>query len=44
VTPFPRRLVNVIAEVYPTVKRLFDERPYQEKASVMRRIRALVRV
>ena len=28
ITPFPRRLVNIIAEVYPSVERLFDERPF----------------
>jgi hypothetical protein len=28
VTPFPRRLVNIIAEVYPSVENLFDVRPF----------------
>ena len=32
VTEHPRRLVNIIAEVYPTMPRLFDERPYAERA------------
>jgi hypothetical protein len=43
VTPFPRRLVNIIAEVYPTVSRLFDERPYQQKTSFLERVWARVR-
>lgn len=30
VTQYPRRLVNIIAEVYPTQKRVFDDRPYRE--------------
>jgi hypothetical protein len=40
VTVHPRRLVNIIAEVYPTVERLFDERPYQEKTSVFSKLLA----
>jgi hypothetical protein len=39
-TDFPRRLVNIIAEVYPTVDRLFDERPYAERKSVFERLRS----
>jgi hypothetical protein len=38
VTSHPRRLVNIIAEVYPTVGQLFDERPYQEKGAFFRKI------
>jgi hypothetical protein len=38
ITAFPRRLVNIIAEVNPTVDRLFDERPYAEKVGLLRRI------
>jgi hypothetical protein len=38
VTTNPRRLVNIIAEVYPTVGQLFDERPYQEKGAFFRKI------
>jgi hypothetical protein len=40
VTTHSRRLVNIIAEVYPTVERLFDERPFQEKTSVFRKFMA----
>jgi hypothetical protein len=40
VTEHPRRLVNIIAEVYPTVDRLFDERPYQEKTSIFSKLLA----
>jgi hypothetical protein len=40
ITVHPRRLVNIIAEVYPTVERLFDERPYQEKTSVFGKLLA----
>jgi len=40
VTVHPRRLVNIIAEVYPTVERLFDERPYREKTSVLGKLLA----
>jgi hypothetical protein len=43
VTPFPRRLVNIIAEVYPTIDRLFDERPYAEKPRLLQRILSLGR-
>lgn len=43
VTSYPRRLVNIIAEVYPTVERLFDERPYAEISGLLRRILAGVR-
>lgn len=30
VTEHPRRLVNIIAEVYPTMNRVFNDRPYRE--------------
>lgn len=40
VTVHPRRLVNIIAEVDPTVERLFDERPYQERSAFFRRVLA----
>lgn len=35
VTTHHRRLVNIIAEVYPTVPRLFDERPYAEERGLL---------
>lgn len=30
VTQYPRRLVNIIAEVYPTMDKAFNDRPYRE--------------
>jgi len=30
VTEYPRRLVNIIAEVYPTMNKVFNDRPYRE--------------
>jgi hypothetical protein len=29
-TEYPRRLVNIIAEVYPTMNKVFNDRPYRE--------------
>jgi hypothetical protein len=40
VTPFPRRLVNIIAEVYPSTDRLFDERPFIKSSGFVDSVRS----
>lgn len=39
-SPLPRRLCNIIAETYPTVRKLFDVSAYEPKKSFFRRIGA----
>lgn len=39
VTPHSRRLVNIIAEVYPTVGALFDERDHREAPGMLYRLK-----
>ena len=34
-TDFPRRLVNIIGEVYPTMTKLFSDRPFRDDKGVM---------
>jgi hypothetical protein len=43
-SPHPRRLCNIIAEVYPTMPRLFEVEPYQAKRPLAHSLRRLFRV
>ncbi len=40
-SPHPRRLCNIIAEVYPTMPRLFEIAPYQAKRTLAQGLRRL---
>lgn len=44
VTPFPRRLVNIIGETYPSVGRLFDDRPYRQDRGILGYLRRALAV
>ena len=35
VTDYPRRLVNIIGEVYPTMSKVFNDRRYREDRGVV---------
>lgn len=38
----PRRLVNIIGEVYPTQKKVFNDRPYRQDRSIMDQVKRKV--